>query len=337
MLVALLCACTANERKSAKGTFFMFDTVISVTLYGTDDNALVEDCRHFLEGFEDIFSATRETSEVYRINHAEWSKDRDDEISKDLYTSITRSLEWCRKTDGRFDITIRPVSELYDFSAEDFKPPIFDDIKERLKRVSYKAVNVYEKDGKYYLHRDMAGMMLDLGAVSKGYIGDRLKEHILSLGVNSALIDLGGNICCVGKKTDSENGNVPFRIEIYNPFAGVTDDNSDKNNSNGIVPCVLNADDLCVITSGIYQRTANVDGLTYHHLLDARTGLPVEGNVESVTVICREGIIGDILSTSAFLMAEEGLCIALPEDTGVVILYKDGTYAYQGNALDLIG
>ena len=336
MLVPLMTGCTTVERKSVSRTFFMFDTVVSITLYGTDDEGLIEDCRSFLEGFEDVFSATSETSELYKVNHAEYADGADTEISADLYTAISRSLEWCNNTNGRFDITVRPVSELYNFGTEDFTPPLFDDIKEGMKRVSYKAVKVYEKDGKYYLHRDMPGMMLDLGAVSKGYISDRLREHILSLGIESALIDLGGNICGVGEKYNAEGGKTPFRIEVYNPLAGVTGESSDENNTNGIVPCVLKVSDRCVITSGVYQRCANVDGLTYHHLLDARTGLPADGNVESVTIICREGLMGDIFSTSLFLMAEEGLTIALPEDTGAVILYKDGTYAYQGNALDLI-
>ncbi len=328
MLVQLLTACTSDERKSLSRTFFMFDTVVSISIYGSDDENIMEECRTFLEGFEDIFSATRETSELYGINHSDFVPGEDLEIGADIYNTINRSLLWCEKTDGRFDITIRPVSQLYDFGSAEFVPPLREDIKEGLARVSYKNINVYEENGRFFLHREMPGIMLDLGAVSKGYISDRLKEFLLGKGIKSAVVDLGGNIMCVGEKPAGNGEEEPFNIGVYDPLENNEEDRGGSGDDTGSL--VLKISDKCVITSGIYQRSSEKDGVLYHHILDARTGLPAVGNVESVSVVCDEGIMGDILSTSLFLLAEEGIKAKLPENVGVIYLYKDGRREFDG-------
>ena len=359
MLVPLLAGCTTVERKSVSRTFFMFDTVVSITLYGTDDEALMEECRSYLEGFEDVFSATRETSELYRVNHTGYDnapksgKDSgsdpdpqhagDTEISFDLYTAISRSLEWCELTGGRFDITVRPVSQLYNFSTGEFVPPSKDDIAEALAHVSYKNINVYENNGHYFLHRATPGIMLDLGAVSKGYISDRLKEFMTGKGVKSAVIDLGGNIMCIGGKSGEDGEEEDFNIGVYNPLSAEHEGNGGSDEADGHADgshvdesIVLKIKDMCVITSGVYQRSAEKNGVLYHHILDARTGFPAVGNVESVSVVCKEGIMGDILSTSLFLLAEDGIKAKLPEGTGVICLYKDGSREYGGIIEDML-
>ena len=335
LLISLLGGCsTGNPIKTVSRTYFMFDTVVSISLYGTDDESVMEDCRSFLEKYEDVFSATRETSELYKVNHAEYADGADTEISVDLYTTISRSLEWCGITEGRFDITIRPVSQLYNFGQEDFIPPSKADIDAGLSHVSYKNINVYEHNGRFFLHRENPGIMLDLGAVSKGYISDRLKEFMIGKGVKSAVIDLGGNIMCIGGKIGENGSTEDFSIGVYNPLGSGDDKNN--NSSDGSKSVILKISDKCVITSGVYQRSAVKDGVLYHHILDARTGLPAEGNVESVSVACKEGIMGDILSTSLFLLAEDGIKAKLPEDTGVMYLYKDGSREYDGCFTDLL-
>ncbi len=329
LLISLLGGCsTGNPIKTVSRTYFMFDTVVSITLYGIDDETVLDECRSYLEKYEDVFSATRETSELYKVNHAEYADGADTEISVDLYTAISRSLEWCGITEGRFDITIRPVSQLYNFGQEDFIPPSKADIDAGLSHVSYKNINVYENNGRFFLHRENPGIMLDLGAVSKGYISDRLKEFMIGKGVKSAVIDLGGNIMCIGGKIGENGPTGDFSIGVYNPLGSGDDKNN--NSSDGSKSVILKINDKCVITSGVYQRSAVKDGVLYHHILDARTGLPAEGNVESVSVVCKEGIMGDILSTSLFLLAEDGIKAELPDDSGVMYLYRDGRIEYDG-------
>ncbi|MCR5520400.1 MAG: FAD:protein FMN transferase [Lachnospiraceae bacterium] len=328
MIFPFLTACRSAEGKPLTGTFFMFDTVVSVSLYDTEDENLLEECRSFLEGYEDVFSATRETSELYRVNHSEFAEGKDILISEDLFNAIARSLEWCELTEGRFDITIRPVSQLYVFPTDNFEPPSPESIEEALTHVSYKNISVCEKNGDFFLHTGAPGIMLDLGAVSKGYISDRLKEFLIGKGIKSAVIDLGGNIMCIGGKKLGNGEEEAFNIGIYDPLNPGNEQADSESDGSGSV--VLKIYDECVITSGIYQRSAEKDGVLYHHILDARTGFPAAGNVEAVSVVCREGIMGDILSTSLFLLAQDEIKAKLPEDTGVMYLYRDGSREYDG-------
>jgi len=321
LIVPLISACSSQERKSVSRTFFMFEAVLEVKIYDTDDETLLDKCKTFLERYEDVFSANRSTSELYKINN---SSDTVCEISKDIYEVTERSLKICEMTDGRFDITVRPVSKLYDFRAESFAPPTEEEIKKALENVSYRNISVKEENGKYYLYRKNSGVQLDLGAVSKGYISDKLKEYLIGLGVESALIDLGGNMMCVGGNKDGDEVR-DFKIGIFDP----TD-------PEGKDPIVVDVRDCCVITSGIYQRNAQYGGKTYHHILDARKGVPAEGEVESVSIVCKEGIMGDMLSTALFLLYEEGIKAELPEDTGVMCLYKDGSREYDGIFEDML-
>ncbi|MCR5432077.1 MAG: FAD:protein FMN transferase [Lachnospiraceae bacterium] len=333
MTVPLMCGCVSSgantgpsnnpgeDRKSVSRTFFMFETIVTATIYGSEDGKLVEACGEFLKKYDDIFSATRQTSELYKINN---SPDTETEISEDLYITIKRSLEMCEQSEGRFDITVRPVSQLWDFAAEEFVPPADEMIKSALENVSYGKIGVRSENGRYFLHRDNSSIMIDLGAVSKGYISDKLREYALSIGIRSAVFDIAGNIMCVGGK-DYGGDAQDFQIGIYDPV-----------DSEGNDPVIVNVRDKCVISSGVYQRNAEYNGRTYHHILDARTGMPAEGDLVSVNVVCDEGLMGDMLSTGLFLMGEEGIVPELPEGVAALYIYKDGTRKYYGNFDDLL-
>ncbi|MCR5829598.1 MAG: FAD:protein FMN transferase [Lachnospiraceae bacterium] len=320
LIVPLLSSCTSQERKSVSGTFFIFETIAQIRIYDTDDESLLDKCKEFLDRYEDVFSATRSTSELYKINSSRLS---DIEISEDIYVTVKKALEVCEMTQGRFDITIRPVSKLYNFTAEGFVPPDDEEIKNGLQSVSYRNISVGKESGRYFLHKENADTELDLGAVSKGYISDRLKDYMRSIGIKNAMIDLCGNIMCLADDT----GNDPdaYKIGVFDP----TD-------IEGKDPVIVNVSDSCVITSGTYQRNAEYNGKLYHHILDARNGLPAQGDLVSVCVVCKEGIMGDLLSTGLFLLGEEGIEAELPENTGVLYIYEDGTRKYAGNFKDLM-
>ena len=154
-------------------------------------------------------------------------------------------------------------------------------------------------------------MQLDPGAVAKGYIADRLKEYLVEHGVQSALINLGGNVLAIGGKEDGG----AFNVGIRDPFGGVAD-----------YAAVAAVTDKSVVTSGNYERFFEEDGVRYHHILDARTGYPSDRGVAGVTVITDSSLAGDILSTVLFLTGpEEGLALAesLP-DTEALFITTEG-------------
>lgn len=133
-------------------------------------------------------------------------------------------------------------------------------------------------------------MGINLGAIAKGYIADKMKEYLVEQGVKSAIIDLGGNVLCVGEKTDAS----PFRVGIRKPFA----DRSET-------AAIMEISDKSVVSSGVYERFFKKDGVLYHHILNPKTGYPYENNLISVTIISDESTDGDGLSTTCFALGLE--------------------------------
>ena len=125
--------------------------------------------------------------------------------------------------------------------------------------------------------------------MAKGYIADRLKYELTSAGVTSAIINLGGNLMMVGSKPDGK----PFKIGVMKPEAG-----SNENLTS------FEISSASAVTSGSYQRFFEQGGVTYHHILDPKTGLPAESGLKSVTVVCENSAIADILSTALFVVGE---------------------------------
>ena len=157
-------------------------------------------------------------------------------------------------------------------------------IKEHLQDVSYKNI-VLEKNHLRFLNEQT---MIDLGAIAKGYIADQIKDYLLKKNVSSALINLGGNILCVGQKQQKS-----FLIGVTNP----------QETNDSILS--LNINDLSVVTSGTYQRYIETDSKKYHHILDPSTGYSYENGLSAVTIISKSSIQGDALSTVCFSLGKE--------------------------------
>ena len=279
----LLSGCAGKTNKPISKTALYFDTVVTITLYDSDDLALLNRCFEDCEAFEQTVSRTIETSEIYQINHADGKPVEVSDVTLEL---IQKGVAYGDLSNGKFDITIAPLSELWDFKNNTGQIPSEAYIQEALSHVNYR--NIFIEGNTVTLTDPQAA--IDLGGIAKGYMADRIKEYLENEGVKSALINLGGNVLTIGKKPDGS----PFHIGIQKPF--------DKQ-GNAITS--VDAVNSSVVSSGVYERYFEVDGVLYHHLLDTQTGYPCDNHLLGVTILSESSVDGDALSTSCFLLGLE--------------------------------
>ncbi len=309
ILCFLLCLFLGSCKKAPEPitkTSFKLNTVVTITIYDSSDVSLLEHSMELCDYYEDLFSRTRETSEIYQINQG-----LKNNLSPETEELLETALSYSRISGGLFDPTIGPVSSLWDFHAE--QPEVPEDARIQAALPLIDAGKVHIQDHTISMDE---GMILDLGAVSKGYIADRIKEYLVEEGVKSALIDLGGNVLCIGNRPDG----TPFQIGIRQPFADTVS-----------AVTALSVTDQSVVTSGIYERCFTKDGILYHHLLDPDTGYPCENELASVTIISDHSVDGDALSTCCFLMGtQKGMeLINSLKDVRAVFLTREGVLLYS--------
>lgn len=283
--ILLLTGCSLKTQEPISKTGIYFDTVIQIDIYGSNDTKLLDQCFEYCESFEHTISRTIETSEIYQINHANGNPIEVSDVTLEL---IQKGIEYGNLTNGKFDITIAPLMELWDFKNNTGNIPNDIAIQEALSHVNYKNIII---DGNKVSLTD-PNAAIDLGGIAKGYMADYLKEYLISEGIKSALINLGGNILTIGTKPDG----TPFHLGIQKPF--------DKQ---GSAITSVKTTDSSVVSSGVYERYFEVDDTLYHHIIDTDTGYPCNNGLLGVTILSKTSVDGDALSTSCFVLGlEEG-------------------------------
>ena len=282
----LFTGCHLVTKEPISKTGIYFDTVISIDIYDSNNTSLLEQCFEYCKEFEETVSRTIETSEIYQINHANGNPVEVSDVTLEL---LKKGVEYGDLTNGKFDITIAPLSELWDFKNNTGTVPNEQDIKDALSHVNYKNIVI---DGNMITLTDPKSA-IDLGGIAKGYMADRLKEYLTKQGVESALINLGGNILAVGSKPDG----TPFHLGIQKPF--------DKH---GVTITSVKTADSSVVSSGVYERYFKTDDALYHHILNSKTGFPYNNGLLGVTILSEKSVDGDALSTSCFALGlEDGM------------------------------
>jgi thiamine biosynthesis lipoprotein len=290
-------------------TDYKLNTYVAIDAYSTGGysskelKSVLGDALALCDKYEKIFSRTLSDSELHRLNSGEIST-----VSAELGELIETGLEYSRLSGGAFDITIGAVSSLWDFTAENPTVPVQESIAAGLEYVDYTKITVTKNaDGTFTVSKP-SGTVLDLGAIAKGYIADKIKEYLLEHNINHAIINLGGNVLCVGAKRDD----AAFSIGVRKPFA----------ESEYIAK--LKITDMSVVSSGNYERYFYSDGTLYHHILNPKTGYPYQNNVSEVTIVSSDSLTGDCLSTTCFVLGvEDGLALIESID-GVEAMFVDG-------------
>ncbi len=276
-------------------SFISMDTVITEKIYGKNTSTFIAPVFNIVTGLDETISRFNEESALYRLNTEGKTAD------KSVLQIINGVKQVSDDVDGAFDITVGELSDLWNIGKEGEKIPTEKEIADVLKGIDYKKIRT-ENGTVYY-----EGGEIDLGAVGKGFACDLIKAYLSSENVKGAVVSVGGSILAYGdynKKGDK------WSIAIRHPRS--------ENEFLGII----SLDEGFVSTSGDYERYFEKDGKRYHHIFDARTGMPASSGLVSVTVVAESGLLSDALSTACFIVgAENGT--ALLEKYGASAIFVD--------------
>ena len=287
-------------------TRFMLDTFVTLYLY-PEDEQLFAPGFELIQALEKKLSAHLEGSEIYGLNMNKSAR-----LSEECLEAVKLGLYYGDLSGGSFDISILPLSSLWNFDKGSHEPPAAQSLLEAVQNVDYTRVKI---SGDTVSLEE--GMALDLGGIAKGYIADELAQFMRSRGVESALLDLGGNIYALGS-----NQGEPFKIGVACP------------DSPQEVAGYLELRDASAVTSGIYQRYSSWEGRRYHHILSPNTGLPADNSLASATVIAQSSAHCDALSTICMLLGEDKALelINSLEGAEAVLIRRDGEIIFSQGA-----
>lgn len=276
--------------KSDVRSFEAMNTFMTVRSFGKNSVAANSLIQNRMESYERMLSVTNDGSLLFRLNE---NPEEGIVVDGEIFKLVDFALCMAEKTSGALNPVLYPVTKAWGFTSEKYRVPEEKEISALLEVVDYRKVNVSvtsdsEINDGFRIRMDK-GMMMDLGAVAKGFAGDRAVEILSENGITSALLDLGGNIQALGGKPDG----TPWSVGIKNPWGGEP-------------VCGIRIKDCAVVTSGGYERFFTDErGKRYIHIFDSRTGYPVENDIASVSVISSSGLYADSLSTSLFVMGFE--------------------------------
>ena len=302
LTAALLVPCAAGaEAVKRSEVGYYLNTVITLTAY-TEDAQVLKDAMAECGRYESMLSRTVEGSDVWRINHADGQPVT---VSDDTIVILRCAMAVSEASGGAFDATIAPASTLWDFTSGATVLPDAEALARAAELVDWTKITI---DGNTVTLP--AGMMIDLGGIAKGYIADRIRQYLMEKGVEHAILSFGGNVIAIGRKPDGSDWKV-----------GVQD--IDK--PTGETMMVVRNSGGSTVTSGIYERGFELDGVRYHHLLDPDTGWPVQNELASVTILCDSSMIGDALSTAVFVLGtEDGLFLVESlQGTEAILITRD--------------
>ena len=314
VLLALLTGCGGRKEAApaaeAKTVYvFAMDTAMTLTAYGDNAEDALAQAGDRITRLDQQFSPTLETGDVYAINHG---NGKPVPVGQDTLSLLSLAENLSTVTDGALDLTTLPVVEAWGFLDRNYRVPPDETVHQLLELVDYREIQLNDSAGTVTLP---AGAKLSFGAVGKGYAGDQVLAILRDAGVESALINLGGNVQLLGAKPDG----APWKVAIQAP-----------DDPNAVIG-VLEATDGAVITAGSYERYfEDEEGNRYWHIIDPSTGKPARSGLLSATVVGPEGAVCDGLSTALFVLGPEkaielwrsmgGFELILVTDTGSVLV-----------------
>lgn len=257
------------------------------------------------------FSANRDDSELMQINQA--AGVRPVKVHPEMFELIALGKNHSIAKNSLLNIAIGPLIKLWNIGFDNARVPDQDEIDEVLKVIDPNLIELDEENQTIYLAK--AGMEIDVGAIAKGYIADRLVDYMKEQGVASGLVNLGGNLVTVGPALNRPD--YYWRIGVQNP-----------EEIRGQSSLTLKIYNQSVVTSGIYERKLTIDGQTYHHIFDQKTGYPVNSDTASITIIADQSVDCEIWTTRLFGQEPQHIINEINQTPGIegVVITRDGKY-----------
>ena len=289
-LVLLTTSC-AGESQDAEvqpqsQSELMLGTVCRITIYDHPSDKAFADAFARIAEIEGKMSLHLNTSEIAQVNAAAGSHPV--QVSEDTFLVVQKAIEAAQLSDGAFDPTVGVLVTAWDIGGDNPRKPPQEEIDQLLPLIGYDRVTLDENN--YTIELQDAGMMLDLGGIAKGYAADETEKILRSHGVEKAIINLGGNVLTIGSRVDD----TPWRIGVQNPEA-----------ERGGHVMIVGLEDKALVTSGPYERYLELNGTIYHHILDTKTGYPVDTDITSASIITDDSFLADALSTAVYSLGME--------------------------------
>jgi thiamine biosynthesis lipoprotein len=292
---------------------FALGTVCTVNLYDEGKPRVYQEVFSRVRELESRMSVTLPGTELDRINAGAGIEPV--AVHADVFEVIDLAVRYAELSGGAFDPTVGPLVSLWGIGGDDPRLPSPEEIDALLPLVSWRDIELDREKLSVFLKRP--GMALDLGAIAKGYAADEAARILGKNRIKRAIIDMGGNILVYGEKKDRS----PWRVGIQNPL-----------DNRGAYIGIVEVRDKTVVTSGVYERFFEVDGIRYHHILSPADGYPARNGLLSVTIVTGRSADADALSTAVFVLGyEKGVALIESLDgVGGIFIFEDQTVRLRG-------
>lgn len=321
-LIFSMVGCSDSETKVKEfepvvETTFLMGTVAKITIY--DEITDKEIFQRIFDRIMDIeyrmtINDEYPESEIIQLNESAGKEAV--KLSMDTFFVLEKAKYYSEISQGNFDITVGPIVKLWNIGSENARVPSEGEIAEKLPLVNHHELILDRDNLSAKLNQE--NMIVDLGAIAKGYAADEAAKILKEAGIQHAIINLGGNVLAINTKPDGSL----WRLGLQDPY-------EPRGTSMGVV--LLN--DQTLVSSGTYERYFEEDGKTYHHLLDPKTGYPGDNELVSVSIVTKQSIDADALSTGTFLLGlEEGrkLIEELSDTEAIFITADKKVYVTSG-------
>jgi len=296
---------TSCTQQVTTRTDFALGTVCTITIFEKGQAGVCDEIFSRIREIEKLMSVNISSSDVSGINAAAGISPV--QVHEDTFKVIERAIYFAELSGGAFDPTVGPIVSLWGIGGKP-RVPSNEEINSALPLINWRNIELNARLKSVYLTR--SGMALDLGGIAKGYAVDEAVKILKSHEISGAKIDLGGDIFMLGMRSDGKQ----WKVGIQNP-----------DGRHGSIIGFLQVPEKTVVTSGVYERNFEKDGVFYHHLLSVTDGYPVNNGLVSVTIIADVSMDADALSTAVFVSGfEKGLSILKNYgDAQAVFVFKD--------------